>query len=152
MNSRRHKNTERKILLDQIDSAFADASRPPVCRDIVTQEDFEKAFMGEELANTIHRLYDYDEDEVHYLTPFLMKSYLDHYGENYEKDVDLAHYLFWFNGFREGDDFIRRRHLSFYSRFDAEQRKCVCSFLTFLVKYEMDESFIDEDVVEYWCE
>lgn len=138
-------------LLAQIGSAFSDLKPPPLCHDILTQKDFERAFMGAELPNTIHHLYDYDEDEIHYLTPFLMRGYLDHYGKDWRVDDDLSFYLFWFSGFGHESEFIRTRYLSFYSRFDSEQRKCICSFLSFLRSHCMDDGYLDEEVLKYWC-
>lgn len=147
------KETALNALLDQIESAFAVVNPPStsLCRDILTQRDFEAAFMGDELVNTLRHLYDYEAAEVHYLTPFLMREYLAHYGENWMLNDDLSNYLLKFAHFDDRVDFIRNRYLSFYERFDIGQRKTVCSFLRFLSEYKMDEGFIDDEVVQYWC-
>ena len=138
-------------LLAQVERAFAPVRPPEWLQDIETQNQFEDAFMGPELQNTIDHLYDYSEDEVHYLTPFLIRSYLYHYGKEVSTDSVLSEYLYWFRGFCKEEPFIRQRYLSFYSRFDANQKQAVCMFLAFLLKHNMDEGEIDPEMLEYWC-
>lgn len=151
MSTQEDKEMDLKTLLDQIDVAFARVQPTSVYNDILTQQDFDRLLAEEGFEHIQKYLYSYEEDEVHYLTPFLMRAYLDHYGENWEKDEDLSNYLFWFGHYQDEVDFIRNRYISFYSRFNDEQRKSICSFLRFLLKYRMDEGFIDEDVQNYWC-
>lgn len=151
MNELGLKESDLRALIDQISSAFENVKPSPLCHDILTQEAFESAFMGNELQNTLRHLYDYNEDENHYLTPFLMRAYLNHYGEDELIDDEISNYLFWFGHFNDEDDFIRNRYLSFYGMFDTDQRKSICAFLKFLLKYKIDGNFISQEVVDYWC-
>ncbi|MBX3289997.1 MAG: hypothetical protein KF855_11705 [Acidobacteria bacterium] len=144
-------NRDLVSLLDQIEMAFSNVTRPPLCQDILTQKDFERAFWGDELGNTIRHLYDYDEGEIHYLTPFLMRAYIRWDLRNSDLDVDFADYLFWFDGFKREVQFIRDRYMSFYMSFNDVQTDCICSFLKFLRKYEMDKKIIDDDMLKFWC-
>ncbi|MDM7923296.1 MAG: hypothetical protein QUS14_13440 [Pyrinomonadaceae bacterium] len=151
MDSLEAKERDLTALLGQIISAFAGVPPPAFCHDILTQADFEAAFMGDELNYTLRHLYNYSVEEVHYLTPFLMRGYLNQYGRDRSLDDDLGNYLFWFSGFKFDVDFVRNVYLSFYEQFDPAQRQCVCSFLRFLKTYKMDEGFIEDDVTSYWC-
>lgn len=147
----KHKQKDLGALIEQVASAFPEVPPPAFCHDILTQADFEAAFMGDELNNTLRHLYNYSVEEVHYLTPFLMRAYLNQYGSEWSLDDDLSNYLFWFSGFKFDAEIVRNRYLSFYEQFDPAQRQCVCSFLRFLATHKMDEGFIEEDVISYWC-
>jgi hypothetical protein len=147
------KAVDLSLLYNDIDIAFRNVRRPlsSLCKDIQNQDIFESVYLGNELKNTVRHLYDFDPVDVHYLTPFLMTGYLHHYGENYIVNDDWSDYLLWFGHYRDEIGFIKDRYLSTYEKFDARQRICICSFLTFLVKYKMDEGFVEQYVLDYWC-
>lgn len=143
---------ETQELLDQIGSAFGALEPPGSCRNIRTQEDFEKLYAKDKFGGMSREFYDSDEEEVVYLIPFVMRAYLDHFGGDVITELNLQLFLFFFGKFNEDDEFIKNRYLSFYRGFDKEQRECICTFLAFLKKHDMDDGFIDDNVIEYWCD
>jgi hypothetical protein len=145
------KEKDLRLLLDQMTATFSSVRAPTSWKRVLTQKDFESFYMDDGFDLIRQHIYDFEDDEVHYLTPFMMRAYLDHYRENNLMDFNLTQYLFWFAGFQSEVDLIKDRYLSVYRRFSPEQRAAICSFLSFLVKHEMDDGFIDDDVVQFWC-
>jgi|GEM_PF-3305921 len=141
---------ELEKLLGHIGSAFAQVATPSNCDNLVTQDDFEFVYLSDGFANLRRHLYDYDPAEVHYLTPFIMRAYLNHFGEDAIMDSNFGLYLFFFGNFGHEIDFIKNRYLLFYSMFDSSQRECICAFLKFLRKFKMDDDSLDDNVIHYW--
>ena len=153
MNGFGSKEKDSKALLNQINSAF-DNVKPLSSRlsdNKITQETFESWYLPDKFRSLSRDLYNSNPEEFHYLMSFALRAYLDLYRKDIETDVGLNLFLLSLGGFENENMLTRNRYRSLYNVFNNAQRQCICSFLLFLRKYELDDGHVSDTLIRYWC-
>ena len=143
---------ERAKLLNHINTAFGAMQPPTSYRHARSQAEFYKWYADKKYEGLSSAIYNLEADEAVYLIQFALRAYVIHYGEDVIADSNLNLFLFAVDGLNEDLEMIRNRYLHLYNRFDRAQTSCICCFLMFLVKHEMDDGYVSDKMLNFWCQ
>jgi len=145
------RESELEALYQEMDSAFGDAGLPAAFTGAVTQEEFESWHGPDKFHSLSQDFYNSEPEYFRYFVPFAMKAYLRNYGKDLEADIGLNLFLLSLGEVDYKVDLIKQRYLAMHDALSESQRKCICSFLSFLRTNEMDDGHVSEGTIRYWC-